>query len=135
MNNFLKFLIDLFTVSGSQIFYNFAVGFGAIVGSLAGIKLIFDYLSQKKKREYVNEIKKLYPPRKLDLTFKIVHSPKLKGKLYLLDFLSKNRYWIQSSQTLTDLGFFWDSAGEITQEEFDKYMECCPLLTIGEPGT
>jgi hypothetical protein len=120
----------------SEIFYNFAVGIGAIGGGFfAIVKAIIDWLVEKRKSSIKNEFKKLYPRKDLNITFQVVDTEKLPGKLYILDLKNKEKHWIQSSQTLLDLGLFWDDSRRISLDEFSKYKEGSAILTEGKPGS
>lgn len=127
-------LQDLKTIS--EIFNNFAIGSAAIAGGIwAGLKAFIEFATSKKKSSYGDEIKKRYPREKLNKTFKIADHAKAPGKLYLVDLKKKEKYWIQSAPTLLDIGFFWDDAQRIPEEEFNKYKEGPGILTLGSPGS
>lgn len=120
----------------SEIFNNVAIGLAAIGGGFwAIIKGISEFVSTKKKNSYRDSFKKLYPREKLNKTFKIVDNGKAPGKLYIIDLEKKEKYWIQSGPTLLDLGFFWDDAVRISEDEFSKYEEGPGILTVGTPGS
>lgn len=119
----------------SEIFYNFAVGLGAIGGGIfIAMKGIIAFLKKKAQGLPIRKIKKKYPREKMNRTFKLVDTEKVPGKVYLLDLKDGKRYWIQSGPTFLDLNFFWDDFVRIEQTEFDKYKEGTPILTSGDPG-
>jgi len=119
----------------SEIFNNIAIALAAISGGIwAGLKAFIEFVSSRRKSSYKNEMRKRYPREKLNETFKIVDHEKSPGKLYLIDLKKKEKYWIQSGPTLLDIGFFWDDAQRISEEEFHKYKEGPGILTVGTPG-
>lgn len=121
--------------SFSQIFYNFGVGFGALVAGIGGFKLISEYLSSRKKQSLISNYKNKYPKEKLNDTFKIVRSPVMLGKIYIIDLKTNTKHWIKSLETLTDLDFYFDDAKDIDIKEFDGYTDGDGMLTSGIPGS
>lgn len=120
----------------SEVFYNFAVSLGAIGGGIfAGTKVIVEFILTRQRGSYKNKFKKLYPRESIGVIFKVVDTDKAPGKLYLIDLKKKERYWIQSSNTLLDLNLFWDDAKRISEAEFEKYKEGPAILTSGTPGS
>ena len=116
----------------SSIFNNFAVGIAAILGgSWAGLKAVIEFIESQRRSAYKNEMKKRFPRTALNKQFKIVDHPKAPGKFYVIDLQKKERYCIQTNETLMDLGFSWKDTEHMTTEEFHHFTEGPGILTVG----
>lgn len=119
----------------SEIFYNFLAGIGTFFAGFAGLIGLLQLIKYSKRESYKNRLRKQYPKEKLNILFKLVDTDKAPGKIYLVNLRKKEKYWIASASTLTDLNFFWDEVKRIQQEEFNNYKEGEKLLTSGTPGS
>jgi hypothetical protein len=119
----------------SEIFYNFAVGIGALGGLFAVYKLFDEWRNEKVKREKIEQLRKIYPASELGHGYKIADSVEDRGVIYIIDLRNSKKHWIQSSSTFVDLGFDWRKVEHITADEFRVYHEGDPILTSGTPGS
>ena len=119
----------------SEIFYNFAIGLGAIGGGVfVGAKGMVEFWKSRNIQVSISKIKKRYPRSELNKSFRLVDTEEAPGRVYLLDTKTRKRHWIQSGATLLDLDFYWSDFKRIATDEFNKFDEETPILTRGEPG-
>lgn len=119
----------------SEIFYNIATGIGTLFAGFAGFIGLREYFKYRHIETIKNKLRRLYPREKLNKTFKLVDTEKKRGKIYLVDLEKKEKYWIASGSTFTDLNFYWDDRKTISQQEFDSYPEGNWILISERQGS
>lgn len=123
----------------SEIFYNFAVGTGALLAGGAGIKAFSEWTQkQKQERELLNnrsrftDAKISFPREKYktidgESGFRLLRNP-ANGHISIYDLASKTRYLIENMATYYELGYLddnsskdWKNITELAQIEQSKY--------------
>ena len=119
----------------SRIFNNVAIGFGAILAGLGGLRYLVNYIEEKEKINGIkNEIKKyqkVYPPLQKNITYKIVQSSDKKGKIYILD-KDNILHHVRNYPTFLDLDLSQDEIETIKAEDFSKYSVGKSIQTRSE---
>lgn len=117
----------------SQIYFNFTVGTAS--GVFVIVNTVSKYITNKIQRSIENDIKAKYPRQKLNIDFKLIDTEDAPGKIYLIDLVTRERFWIASASTFRDLDYHWSDVQRIQKNEFNKYDEGPAILTRGIPGT
>jgi hypothetical protein len=89
----------------SEIFYNFAIGFGAIIAGIVGVKIIDENISNKRVSNCIEDFRRQFHREKLNIDYILTNKPGVEGVLYLLNERKKSRHWIRLWQIFTDLNF------------------------------
>ncbi len=123
----------------SQVFHNFAVGIGALLAGAGGFKIIYDFatdLREKRRRtRQEKDLKALYPPSKVNKTFKLISSSKNPDWIYLHDLKTNKKHHIASNWTFVDLGYNRNMVQQLSDDVFNTIQEEEKFLTRGEFGT
>jgi hypothetical protein len=134
----LCFIEWIFSVEGSQVIYNLGLGMGGIIGSLAGSKVIKDWMSQKKRESLIDKYSKKYPHELFNVKergWELTNNPFTPGDIYILDHRSRTKHWIANYQTFLDLPIPKRNF-QLTEEKsklFNKYEKKAQILTTGRP--
>lgn len=120
----------------SEVFNNFAVGFGALFAGGGGLKILLDWAYNAKENMRRNklrgELRSRYPLSKYGDTYRLIETDSPAGWVYLHDKEQKEKHHIASMLTLIRLGFKRNAAEKISQEEFDSIPDKEEFLTDGE---
>ena len=133
--NILKWI---FSTTGSQIIYNLGLGFGAFIGAIAGIKIIEDWIKERKRQKLIRYYAKIYPSKTYNNTslgWELTRNPDIDRQIFLIDHNNKTRHWIANYDTFLDLGLHQEDA-TITEEKknsFNSYTHKDNILTVGVP--
>lgn len=119
----------------SEIFYDITVGLGALFASVGGLKLFSDWLRENAMRKTIEDLKKLYPRKSLNQSFRLIRSNITGNKIYVHMRVDNRRYWIMNSQTFMDMDFAWGEEINISDSEMEKISEGEGIITRGTPGT
>lgn len=118
----------------SKIILNITLSFGAFFGGLGGLKLMDDFLKQKKIELIIKELQELYPISKFGDSFDLVESEEAKGMIFIRNKITNNLHHIGNRWTLRDLGFYVFKVITLSKEEFERYHKGERYLTRGEIG-
>lgn len=120
----------------SQVFNNYAVGIGALLAGIGGLKVLFDWArntSEKKRRERLTvELKAKYPSKENGNTFQLIESSAKPGMIYLLDKKTNKKHHIASLSTFIALGYDHSMVQRLGQDVFNSIEEGDEFLTEGE---
>ncbi len=143
-------LIIIFIQNISQIFYNFAVGFGLLLAGGVSIKALIEWRigvnekrkkddenrkkeDEKKKKEIRNnnkilELKAKYHKKELGKTFQLIKSSAKPGYIYLLDLTTNIKHHVGSSTTFHALEYNSSMVVRVSPEKFNAYKEGDKIL-------
>lgn len=113
----------------SEIIQSLGIGIGAFFGALGGLKVFLDWRVSKQKEDYLKELRRKYPREGLDKDFMIADTDEAPGTWYILDDRGNTRHWIETMETMLDMGFWPGNGKRVTKEKFNKYSENQSLLT------
>lgn len=116
----------------SESVYNLALAFGAVTAGFGGLKLIDDYIDNRRTKKRIEKYRRWYPRDCIGEEFDLVHKPNARGTIYLLDKHFQTRHWIRSWQTFIDLNFNSSDVEEIEKKLFDSYAEREEIFTRHE---
>lgn len=128
--------LNLSAVQVSQIFYNIAVGLGALLAGMGGLKILYSWAQSGKedqrRKKLREELKTKYPPRLHLKTYRLIESTVNPDWVYLYDFKSGKKHHIASMLTLLRLGYMRNWAKKTTPHKFNLIDEGDEFLTDGE---
>lgn len=127
MENSLQLLQNLKTIS--EIIQALGIGLGAFLGAFGGLKVFLDWRASKQKEDYLKELRKKYPREGLDKDFLIADTDKSPGTWYILDKRSNTRHWVETMETMLDMGFWPGNGKRVSKETFNNYSESHSILT------
>lgn len=120
----------------SQIFHNYAVAFGALVGGLGGFVVLVQYAVKYKedfrRKRLFQELKTRYPVKLNGGTYQLINSDKRSDWIYLWDKKSNKKHHIASLSTFRNLDYDRSMVKKLTNEDFDSISEGEEFLTTGE---
>lgn len=108
----------------AEVFQSLGIGFGAFFAALGGLTTFWDWSEKKQKEiQQLKKYKERYPRRLLKKDFKLIRSSSNSDPVYILDLVTKTKYWIKDQTTRKELGFRPDDVEEIDDETFKTYKE------------
>lgn len=117
----------------SEIFNNYAVGFGALSAGVGGFIVFWNWAEVRNNKTKFKKIKDIYHPSKLKKTdtdggsFKLFRFPNNFGRIYIYDLSDQKRHWIKDGGTYVELGYernvFSDVTEDSIDEEYKKYKD------------
>jgi hypothetical protein len=132
MQDFLRWVLS---PTGSQVIYNLCLSVAALIGAFAGLKVLSEWLENRKRKRRIKRFSKRYPPSdRNEQGWEIVKNP-TGGEIYLLDHKNKTRSWIANIETFWDLGVPPPDYQDVERKTkaFDEYAEADDILTTGRP--
>ena len=120
-------------VEFADIFNKFAIGVGALVGTLLGTNYLREELS-KRREEEIKYYKLKYPDSKFGTDWEIIVNEGNSDRVYLWDKVNLQKHHIVNMLTMQDLG--WDSFERrvLTVLDFLSISEGERIRTIGQVG-
>ncbi len=115
-------------ISFSEVFYNLALGIGALIGTSAGIKYFYELIQERRKTNHLQRLRKQYSRDGLDTLFKLANTEQDRKKIYILDTRTMTRHWIESWATYLDLYFSPNDFKTVELEEFNQFKDA-PSIT------
>lgn len=120
----------------SQIFNNYAVGIGALIGGLGGLVVLVQYAA-KYKEEFIRkrlfkELKAKYPVEQNGKSYQLINSDRRSDWIYLWDKRPNKKHHIASLSTFRNLDYNRSMVKKLTVEKFDSIPTGKEFLTHGE---
>lgn len=120
----------------SQIFNNYAVGVGAIIGGLGGAVALYNwgvkFKEEYRRKKLEDELKTKYPREQNNITFELWTSSINEGWIYLLDKATGLRHHIASNATFVGLGYDRGMVKRVGTRVFEAHKDGDEFLTRGE---
>ncbi len=111
---------------------NLGLGFGAVIGSIAGFK--FADTKEEESKRIARALRDQYPLNNFRKTFKLIQSSGIQGMIFLQNFNTNLIHHIGNRYTLRDLGFFGLPVDTVSDQEFENFQRGETYLTRGEVG-
>lgn len=115
----------------SEIIQSFGVGIGALLGGVGALKVFTDWRTKRKAIKAKLRWKRLYPPDKLGVDFKLLRHSYSQDKgsnvigsadeVYICDDRSNSKHWAANLKTLKSLGFNSGQVKGVAKTELEKY--------------
>lgn len=116
--------------SFADIFNKTAVGVGAIMGGIGGLKYFEAWIRKNDPKEYIDRLKKFYSYDNYSKgAFKVVQKESEKGKIYTLHVKESKLHHIANYPTFLDIELNRYEIETLRDEEFDKYILGQKILT------
>ena len=106
----------------TQQFQSIAIGIGAILAGLGGLKILSDMLYEVKLKRKVSKLFIKYPLSSLHDTYELVDISQIPGKWWLLDDITKSRHWVRNMDTVRDMGWVGEGPKRISKKQLEVYQ-------------
>jgi hypothetical protein len=118
----------------SEVFNDIAVGLGALLAGLGGLKIFINWVEAKTRKDNFYRFKEIYSRDKFRSKdakegFRLLRNP-ASGKIYIYDLDTKKRHWIETMSTYYELGYIdnnqskdWQNFSDISESEMNKYVK------------
>lgn len=120
----------------SQIFNNYAVGIGALIGGFGGLVVLFQYAAKYKedfrRKRLFRELKIKYPIKQNGKTYELVNSDRRPDWIYIWDKESNTKHHVASLSTFRNLNYDSSMVRKLPIKKFDSISTGDEFLTAGE---